>query len=256
MEWNMKMRVNPKMGRHCFFTLIELLVVIAIIAILAAMLLPALAKARGRARAINCTNKLHNLEMAMRFYAEENDDILLISWVGDSPWTRYIKLNYLPKDASWFRCDWGGGKGNSVDTTIKYWSYAIKGISGGTYRCANYSRFFYGKKNSGDSQTCKYMKLKLVESPSRYFIMGDSIKATLNAQTYSAYICEIASGDSGHFYFVHDNKVNTARFDGAAGGQDFAGFYDCLNYEYENVTSKQNAYYFDVNMNLCTFKVP
>ena len=250
----MKMRDNPKMGRRDFFTLIELLVVIAIIAILAAMLLPALAKARGKARAINCTNKLHNLEMAMRFYADENDDILLISWVGDSPWLRYCALNYLPQDASWFRCDWGGGKGNSVATTIKYWSYAIKGISGGN--TANYNRFFYGKTNSGDAKTCKYMKLKLVESPSRYFIMGDSIKATLDAQTYSAHISNQATGDAGQYYFVHDNKVNTARMDGAAGGQDFAAFYDCLHYEYEDWTSKKTAYYFDVNMNLCTFKVP
>ncbi|HEY1789422.1 MAG TPA: prepilin-type N-terminal cleavage/methylation domain-containing protein [Verrucomicrobiae bacterium] len=93
--------IKKKTGRSGF-TLIELLVVIAIIAILAAIILPVLARAKVKAYGISCMNNLRQLSLAWTLYSNENNDWIVQSG-QNSITTTPIPTQYLPGNplANW-----------------------------------------------------------------------------------------------------------------------------------------------------------
>ncbi len=86
------------------FTLVELLVVIGIIALLVAILLPSLNKARQAAQALACLSNLRQIGTALHMYAQENNDYFPINWSDDHGWHLLVSP-YLGKQVKTWQAD-------------------------------------------------------------------------------------------------------------------------------------------------------
>lgn len=208
--------------RWVFFTLIELLVVIAIIAILAAMLLPALSKAREKARTIACINNLKQSAMELFLYADEHDETIPDYWnrvkgsAGyDYPWNYYVwgknwktyhaynsflcpSLPYNPDVNSW-RGQYAQCYGLPIGVGAAYMDWKT------------------GKPLNGGFGSALYLL-----SPSQLPILADSIsngkwkKDPYVMVQNSTIYTQSNAGDSGSFHLRHGNRGNVAFRDGHA----------------------------------------
>jgi len=123
------LQVSDRSRKRARFTLIELLVVITIIMILAAMLLPTIEKARGKALAVQCVSNEKQINMAFKMYMDDYDSTMFRSqWGGNNPGKAWWDLLHIyTQSYDVYKCpiytggyDWGGFNANDNQGNKKY----------------------------------------------------------------------------------------------------------------------------------------